>query len=171
MLFINDFLVSEKKDKLVLFQEVKSYLVKHKLIIINGENEPLSEEEIQNKLFNMEETLKLTAITISKLLYEFKGELSNYIVKIENYIEDTRENENYHSVAESFIQVIEALLQFKVVSNYLHKEIISEHHIQTISQKALNQAEIGNNIYLLDLLEYELLPLLQKLLLETNGEM
>ncbi|MCK1995974.1 hypothetical protein MPH47_01820 [Psychrobacillus psychrodurans] len=171
MLFINDFLVSEEKDKQVLLQDVKSYLTKQKLILINEKHEPMSEEEIKEKLYSMAGTLKLTATLISVILFEFKEELHNYIVKVQTYIEEIRENENYNSVTDSFIQVTEALLQFKAVSNYLHKELISEQSIQSISEKALNQAELGNNEYILDLLEFELLPIIQKFLNETNGEM
>jgi len=171
MLFINDILVTEEDDIQVVEKSVKSYLTEQKLVIMNEDNHPMNEEELQDNIANYSGTLKLTAITTSMLLREFKGELHNYILKVEDYIGDTRETEDFSTVSISFIQATEALLEFEVVAEFLQKKLINQQTIQDISRKALEQAKIGNSEYILDLLEYELLPILNHFINETNEEM
>jgi len=99
---------------------------------------------------------------------DFKEELHTYILKVKAYIETARETEDFSSMMTSFIQVTEALIEFEAVANFLGKKLIDQEQIQTISIKALEQAEEGNIDYILDLMEYELLPILQHFIDETN---
>ncbi|MBE1555014.1 hypothetical protein [Sporosarcina limicola] len=171
MIYVNELLVTEEKSRETAVQLVTEYLATKKLVLISGNNEILNEEEIRLLITEQPAVLKLTALHSNEVLRDFKEELHNYIVKIEEYVEDTRESENFTSAMNSFVQVAEALLEFEAVANYLRKKLINHQQIQAISTKALSQAEEGDSEYILDLIEYELLPILHQFIDETNEEM
>lgn len=168
MIYVNDVLVTEEKTLELAEKALKVYLATEKLVLTGQNEELLTEKEIEQMLVNLSTTIKLTATGSSKILMDFKEELHTYMLKVEAYIETTRETEDYSSIMASFVQVTEALLEFEAVANFLEKNLIDQEQIQTISIKALEQAEEGNTEYLLDLMEYELLPILQHFIDETN---
>ncbi|TQR17378.1 hypothetical protein [Psychrobacillus vulpis] len=170
MIFVNDVLVSKEENKDKANEILKSYLTTEKLILVNEHNELISNEEIEELLSKRAEVVKLVAIRISTLVRDFKEELHNYILEVEDYIENTRDCEDFSDTLSSFIQVTEALLQFSKVEDFLQKELINQQHLLEISEKSIQQAEVGNNEYVLDLIEYELLPILHNFLNETNEE-
>lgn len=172
MLYVNGQMVTEKMELEAVAQHLKEYLYKEKLIIVKQNNEPMLQEELASLLkSNTQEELHLSAMHTSVLLREFKEELENYIKKVEIYIEDMRETENFSDVLEGFVQVTEALLEFSIVERFLQKRLINKEQLNQISNKALARAEDGNYGYVLDLLEYELLSILHHLFDETNEVM
>lgn len=168
MIYVNNVLVTEEKAPETAGGKLKVYLATEKLVLLNENEELLEENEVEQLLMNLPSAINLTAIRSSELLANFKEELHTYILKVEGYIDTTRETEDFSTTMTSFIQVSEALLEFEAVANFLEKKLINQDQIQTITKKALEQAEEGNAEYLLDLMEYELLPILQNFIDETN---
>ena len=168
MIYVNDVLVTEEETYELAKNSLKVYLASEKLVLLNKMKNSYMNNEMEQILMNLPSAINLTAIRSSELLADFKEELHSYILKVEGYIDTTRETEDFSTTMTSFVQVSEALLEFEVVANFLEKKLIDQDQIQTITKKALEQAEEGNTEYLLDLMEYELLPILQNFIDETN---
>lgn len=171
MIYVNNILVTQEANKSVAGAVLKEFLIAEKLVVVKKENQPMSEQELNHALMNITEKLQLTAVRSSVLIREFKEELHSYNLRVEKYINDTRQSEDFTNITTSFVEVTEALLEFSTVSNYLQKEMINKELIQELSEKALQQVEVGNTEYLLDLMEYEILPILYHFIQETNEEM
>lgn len=171
MIYVNDVLVTEEENQKIAEKMLKMYLTTEKLVLIREDNEIVDEQEIGTILINRPAIVKLKAIRTSALLRDFKEELQNYILRVEEYVEATRESEDFSMVMTSFVQVTEGILEFSAVAKFLQKDLIDQQQIHEITKKALQQAEAGNNEYLLDLLEYELIPMIYHFLSETIEEM
>ncbi|MEK5146251.1 hypothetical protein MKX53_04360 [Psychrobacillus sp. FSL K6-4615] len=171
MLYVNDHLVTEEKEVEIVAQQLKDYLFTEKLIIVKQDQQPMSQDELASLLLNNNPELRLVAMHTSVLLSEFNDELETYIRKVEVYIEDMRETENFSDVLSGFVQVTEALLEFSSVEEFLQKSLLDQQQMNDISTKALARAEEGNYEYVLDVLEYEVLTILQHFLDETNEVM
>lgn len=171
MLYVNDHLVTEEKGVKLVAQQLKDYLLIEKLIIVKQNDEPMLQDELAELLMNNTSELRLVAKYTSELLREFKVELESYIRKVEIYIEDMRETENYSDILNGFVQVIEALLEFSSVEVFLQKSLVDKILVNELSAKVLVRAEEGNFEYVLDVLEYEVLSILQYFLDETNEVM
>ncbi|MFJ8246268.1 hypothetical protein [Peribacillus asahii] len=171
MIYINEDLVTQEIDPIKIKKAVKSYLHRENLVLIDKCGESLDEKEISELLFNSAGDIYLKAIDTSVLLNEFGKELNLYIKRVEQYIEDIRDSEDFSTVNSSFVQVIESILEFSKVETFLSKNLIDELAIKDLTEKAFIQVEKGNNEYILDLMEYELLPVLHNFLSEINEEM
>lgn len=171
MLFVNDYLVTEEKELETVAQQLKDYLFKEKLVIIRPDKEPASQDELASLLISGASELRLAAIHTSVLLRGYKEELESYVQKVETYVDDMREKENFTGVLVGFVQVTEALLEFAAVEEFLQKKLLDQHELNEISSKALARAEEGNFEYVLDVMEYELLTILHHFLNETNEVM
>lgn len=169
MIYINDKLVIETNNQDEAEQRLKKYLQKEKLLLINEDKQPISEQEWRVILSNLSGVKYLYAESTCTVLKDFKEELNLYIKKVEQYVDDVRDTENYLNVNDGFIQVTEALMEFYRVSQFLQKDIIDRNIIHKIAEKAFIQAEMGNEEYVLDLIEYELLPFLQRYDNEIDG--
>lgn len=170
MIYINDVFVTESKNPTEREQLLRKHLQEEEVILVDEKNVPLDINKIGDFLLDVTNTHYLKAIKTSFVLQEFKVELQQYIEKVENYIEQLRDNENYTTITEGFTQVVEALIEFDKVAAYLQKETIDQDMLREISVKAITQAEMKNFQYVLDLMEYELLPLIHNLFDEANGE-
>lgn len=171
MIYVNGYVVTEENDFDTAAELLKNFLFAEKLIVVKEDKEPMSQHELTAILKSGTKEIKLSAIKSSLLLREFKEELHTYILQVEQYVEKIRETENLSTVMNSFVQVTEALIEFSAVEEFLQKKLVQQNQLNDISRKALEQAEVGNNEYVLDLLEYELLPILHHFLDETNEVM
>lgn len=150
------------------YSALKSYLNSNHLILVNKENVPLMEDEIIKKLEQNVQEYHFNAIHSKELLTNFCEELRMYFEKLEAFIETAREEEQYDTVNTAFINVIEALMEFMIVQRFIDKTIYQASDLENLSTKALQQAQIGNNEYVLDLIEYEVFPLVEQLLKEIE---
>lgn len=171
MIYVNDHLVTVEKELEAVVKQLKDYLFNEKLVIVKKDQEPMSQGEVARLLMSNEPELRLAAMHTSVLLRGFKEELESYILKVETYVEDMRETENYSEVLGDFVQVIEGLLTFSAIEKFLQKSLINQQHVNELSSKALKRAEEGNFEYVLDILEYEVLAILHHFLNETNEVM
>lgn len=171
LLYVNEYKVTNEKEVEIVKEHLEEYLSKEKLIIVDHEGQPISQEGLSQLLLENVSELRLAAKSTSVMLREFKEELVSYIQNVETYIERMRENENFSDVLNGFIQVTEALLQFSSVEAFLQKSLVDQEQLNDLSTKALMRAKEGNYEYVLDLLEYELLAILYHFLDETNEVM
>ncbi|MBP2241984.1 hypothetical protein J2Z40_002557 [Cytobacillus eiseniae] len=171
MIYINDQLIVEDTSQSDSSIIVKKYLHKNRLVLVNNDGQPMSDEELNTFLSHLNGVQKLKAVSISNLLRDLKQELQLYIKKVEAYIENIRDNEDFSSVNTGFAQVMEGILEFSVVASFLQKDLIDPSYMQQLSEKAFARAETGEDEYVLDIIEYELLPILNRLYDEINEEM
>lgn len=171
MIYVNGNIVSDTDDIEIAAQDLKGYLATKRLLIVNDAKEPMSHQQLSAILSSNTEEIRLAAIETSVVLRAFKEELAAYILKVEQYIESTRETEDYSTVLTSYTQVTEALLDFSVVEEFLQKDLLDHQYLSDISSKCLKRGEEGNFEYILDIMEYELLPLFENFIKETNEVM
>ncbi|WNF22611.1 hypothetical protein [Mesobacillus jeotgali] len=162
MIYINEVPVAGDLNLELLKREIKAYLHKEKLVLIDQSGNILSENKVNSLLESSieKDQLFLQGVKTNLLLRDFKDELILYIKKVEDYIENVRDTEDFSTVKDSFVQIIESVLEFTSVSDFLQKDLIGQDTVKELAQKAFAQAESGNDVYILDLIEYELLPLL-----------
>lgn len=171
MIFINDQLVVEDTIQSDVTHIVKGYLHKNRLVLVNNEGQPMSDEEMKTLLSNLNGVQKLKAVSTSNLLRDLKQELQLYNKKVESYVENVRDNEDFSTVITSFAQVMEGILEFSAVATFMKKDFIDPSYMQQLTEKAFAGAETGEGEYVLDMIEYELLPILNRLYDEINEEM
>ncbi|WP_339210968.1 hypothetical protein NSQ41_03055 [Aeribacillus sp. FSL K6-8210] len=172
MIFVNDQLVVQDTTLEEALTKIKEYLWKHHLIIINNENVPLTDSQLEEVIKqNENQQVFFKAIKIKELLFEIYSELNDYVDKIEQYIDNIRDEENYSSVQEAFANVVEALIEFSNTQKYLDINVIDPKRLEEFSLKALRQTQLGNVEYVLDLMEYELVPLFKRLLKQLEERM
>jgi hypothetical protein len=164
MIFVNDQLVAHEGTHEMLFTELKNYLKLNQLVIINENNDPLYDEEVFALIANNKDECRLQAIYVNQLLSDLCLELTNYIKKIEDYVEKARDTGNLSSVHEAFVDVMEGLIEFSKIQDYIQTSVIDSAYLEKISLKALQQAQLGNDEYVLDLIEYEITPIFEELL-------
>jgi hypothetical protein len=164
MIFVNGQLVVDDGTCETAFTKLKDYLILNKLIVVDESNNPLNDEEILALIEKNTDECYVQAIDANQLLLDLCFELASYIEKIENYVERTRDEGNLSSVHEAFINVMEALIEFSKVQDYIQANVIDPTYLEKISLKALQQAQLGNDEYVLDLIEYEITPIFKDLL-------
>ena len=171
MIFINDQLIVEDMNQSNSSYIVKEYLSKSRLVLVNKDEQPMSEEEMNTLLSDLNGVQKLKAVSTSNLLRDLKQELHLYNKKIEEYIENIRDNGDFSTVNSGFAQVMEGIIEFSAVASFLQKDLIDPSYLQQLSEKAFSRAETGEGEYVLDIMEYELLPILNRLYDEIIEEM
>jgi hypothetical protein len=164
MIFVNGQLVAHEGTDEFLFTELKNYLKLNQLVIVSENITPLNDEEVFALIANNKDECHFQAIYANQLLSDLFLELTNYIEKIEVYVERIRDEGNLSSVHEAFVNVMEALIEFSKVQDYIQANVIDPTFLEKISFKALQQAQVGNDEYVLDLIEYEITPVFKELL-------
>jgi hypothetical protein len=159
MIKVGEKLFEKKSNILENLETIKEYLSEQHLIIVDKHHKPLDEEEIleflvdENPVFLVKEIYKLEKETIEENIF-----FINQIKKtIEELISDPKEASQVYKV---FIDIIEVLTHLERIGSYFTIEVISKSNIETISIKGLEQMELYNDSYILELIEYECLPML-----------
>lgn len=171
MIYINGFVVTGSNEYEVVLKEVKDFISTRRLLIVDSNNDPMSQEQLSTLLLHNSGEIQLTAIETSIVLRAFKEELDAYTLKVEQYVDNTRASEDFSSVLNSYAQVTEALIKFISVEEFLQKQLLDKQLLNELTHKCLKRAEEGNFEYILDIMEYELLPLLRNFVKETNEVM
>lgn len=163
MIFVNGQIIASEGTNDMLFAKLKEYVKINHLVIVDENDVPIGREEIFT-LIEKNENCYLKAVPTSQLLSDFYMELNNYIDKVESYVEAVRDNEgDLHSVHTAFINIMEALMEFAKVQSYVQTNVIDFEFLEEISSKAFQQAQHGNLDYILDLIDYEIIPVLKDL--------
>lgn len=147
----------------MLFTKLEEYIKINNLVIVDENDVPLGRDEVF-ALIKKSEKCYLKAVQTNQLLSDFYMELNSYIDKVESYVDRVRENErNLHSIPTAFINIMEALIEFSRIHSYVQTNIIDLEFLEEISLKSLQQVQHGNLDYILDLIDYEIVPLLKDL--------
>jgi hypothetical protein len=157
MIKIND---REFKNESVIeiIDSINDYLKEEKLILINNEGMPLCNKEVNTILANNtdfnfiatslaffeEETIKETLSYVKKVIHEV-----NRIINLDLEV-------NLLSVITDLLEGIEDLKILERNYEIINFEILD---VQKISLEILSEYQSGNENYILDVLEFELLPL------------
>lgn len=170
MIYVNNIDITSENE-LDIISTIKAFLTKEKMILVNEENLPIDNKDLEEIVLNMEENLFLNAIHTNSIIRDFVVELKEYVSKVEEYVENVRDTEDFSTVTDSFINITEALLEFSTVAIFLQKELVDQIQLKELTNRSLIGAESGNLEYVLDIIEYELLPILHRILNEINEEM
>ncbi|WP_339060492.1 hypothetical protein [Tepidibacillus marianensis] len=150
--------------------EIKKYLRENNLIIVDQSENPFSFEEIESMILNETEPIFYVKYIVD-LEKETIKDTIEYINNAEKRIHDIIEENNQVSIVQAFVKLMEALVSLEKIMSHFGSETLTSSWIQTISEKALSQIEKENYSYLVDLLEYEIMPKLVELkeaLLQRN---
>ncbi|MGC5324881.1 hypothetical protein [Brevibacillus sp. SYSU BS000544] len=160
MIKVGEYTFNKKETLKETLNTILEYLRINNLIIVDEIGTPLSESQVNEQLENNNDVVFYTK-TISNLEQETIDETLAYVKKVRSWIIENIEENNDSNLSQSFVTILEALLELEKVSTYFSIDAITAIKIQTLSQKALPQMEQGNEEYLRDLLEYEILPSIQ----------
>lgn len=152
----------KNENVMELIESINNYLKKEKLILLNNERMPFSNEEVNTILANNtdfnfiatslvffeKETSKETLSYVRKVIHEV-----NKIINLELEV-------NLLSVITDLLEGIEDLIIFEKNYEIINFEKLDVHKI---SLEILSEYQSGNENYILDVLEFELLPLYIKL--------
>lgn len=148
----------KNENAIKLIESINDYLKEKKLILVNKDGIPLCNEEVNtilanNKEFNFiaksltffkEETTKETLIYVKKVI-DTVGKIVNLDLKV-----------NLLSVISDLLEGTEDLILFEKNHSIKNFEVLN---VQKISLQILSEYQTGNENYILDVLEFELLPL------------
>lgn len=148
----------KNENAIELIESINDYLKEKKLILVNKDGIPLCNEEVNTILANYkefnfiakslvffkEETRKETLIYVKKVI-DTVGKIVNLDLKV-----------NLLSVISDLLEGIEDLILFEKSNSIKNFEVLN---VQKISLQILSEYQSGNENYILDVLEFELLPL------------
>ena len=158
MIRIGDFVLERKKTMEETLSALRLYLNKNRVIIVDENDYPCSEEQI--KILLGGDNVKLRIKTIVQLEKETIEESLEYIGRIERKINETIDCPNAADVFKWFPEIINAFLELQKIGTYFNSDIITMEKIDEIAKKGLTELEEKNDSYLRELIEYELQPLL-----------
>lgn len=142
--------------------QIRQYLQEHQMLIVNDEEMPLSEDEIVRVLQTQEEVY-FKVIPVKRFELEMLKETEQFLEHAEEELNDIVTNEETEKYMNAFLQISESLLELAPLVLYFGLELKINDKVKHYSQKALNQLELGNEEYIGELLEYEILPLLNEM--------
>jgi hypothetical protein len=158
MIKIDERLFENKQDREESLREIKQYLQQELIVLIGEDGIPLNENQIREQLLNPD--AEFNSKKINGLELEAISEATDYIERAEVGIKELLEEIDLVVIFKSFTDLMEALMYLEQLTRYFSFGIISIEKINAFGEKALVQMEKGNSSYLLDVIEYECLPLL-----------
>jgi hypothetical protein len=162
MIYINGTIIPKQNSLEDTFNSIKKFLLDEKSIIVNEHGAALSDNDILNMLANQSE-IHFQTKKVSEIEKETLEELQNYVEKAEIEIEKLRENDSMNETVQAFQDIVEAIFYFSKLQNYYHLTIINMDHIQKLTQKSYDRMKESNTDYLLDVIEFEFLPMIKSL--------
>jgi hypothetical protein len=145
-----------------VIKSINEYLKEEKLILVNNEGIPLCNEKVNNILANNTD-VNFIATSFAFFEKETIKETLSYVKKVideVNKIINLDLKVNLLSVITDLLEGIEDLIIIE--KNYYIKNF-EKLDVQKISLEILSEYESGNENHILDILEFELLPLYIKL--------
>jgi hypothetical protein len=157
MIKVGDKILQKKPNIDDNFKILKEYLNLNKLIVVNKEGEPLNDQAILSCLSSEDSHFHVKQVNV--LEQETIIETLQFTSRVEQTIKDTLDNHEEVAVFQTFIEIIEALTHLEKVAMYFSIEDINSTKIKELSKKGLQQMEQKNESYILELIEYECLPM------------
>jgi hypothetical protein len=162
MIYINGTKIQRQSSLEDTFNSIIMFLSNENSVIVNEHGVALSNNEILNILANQAEVHFQTK-KISEIEKETLEELQNYVENAELEIEKLRENGNLGEIVQAFQDIVEALFYFSKLQDFYQLTIINLNHVHKLTEKSFNQVKEANSDYLLDVIEFELLPMIESL--------
>ncbi|WP_025028332.1 hypothetical protein [Caldalkalibacillus mannanilyticus] len=157
---------SERMEKKKSLEEnveaVFQYLKENHLLIVDEDHIPLMEEVIIQKLA-AEESPQFITRSIQEVESETIQSVIEFIDQAEKNIKELADENNKAKIFQAFSDIVETFVELQSLTEYFDVAFPSEEKIKELSKKGLAQMENQNESYLLDLLEYECLPILEEL--------
>jgi hypothetical protein len=140
-----------------LFKKIKSHLHENQLVLADSSGAPLAETEIIN-IITSNSTYSFNSISISEIEDGFVHEMLEYVEKVEKYFSELSISSNSELIINTFIDLINSLTEIIKVANYYEFYFISIDNINEIANKAVSRIEAGDIDFILDIMEYEIIP-------------
>jgi hypothetical protein len=162
MIYINGTKIPRQNSLEDTLNLIKKLLLEDKSIIVNEHGAALSDNDILNMLENQTEVHFQTK-KVSEIEKETLEELQNYIEIAEFEIEKLRENDDMNKTVQAFQNIVETLFYFSKLQNYYQLSIIDLNHVHELTEKSYDRVKELNTDYLLDVIEFEFLPMILSL--------
>ncbi|WP_404404894.1 hypothetical protein [Jeotgalibacillus malaysiensis] len=151
-----------------LINEIKKYLHNEKKILLDKKGETLNDKALidiikSNKGYEFK-TNELRNIEIG-----FLKEMKNYLYELEFYINKVSYLEDQSNKINCFIDTINSLTELETAARYYNIDFYSIEEINEIANKAIKYIELNNIDYLMDVLEYEIVPRIRNFLEQIMG--
>lgn len=151
-----------------LINEIKKYLHNEKKILLDKKGETLNDEALieiikSNKGYEFK-TNELRDIEVG-----FLKEMKNYLYELEFYINKVSYLEDQSNKINCFIDTINSLTELETAARYYNIDFYSIEEINEIANKAIKYIELNNIDYLMDVLEYEIVPRIRNFLEQIMG--
>ncbi|MBO9596785.1 MAG: hypothetical protein J7559_03025 [Cohnella sp.] len=150
---------SDMEDNLAM---IRQYAKDEQVIVTNEEGEALDEEQIRDWL-NEHDMAIFQVKQVQELERETIASLIEYIDHAQIRIGELVEETNAGIIYQAFVEMIESLQYIESVTQYFGITNVSAERIKILSERALQQIELDNSSYIIDLFEFECLPLLLRI--------
>lgn len=149
--------IGDKSENIL--NQIQTHLYQNQLVITDNKGTPLEENEILN-IISTHSTYCFNTTSISDIENGFISEIIDYIKKVENHFTQlSMSNDNGH-IINIFIDLINSLIEIESTVGYFGIDFLNVEQIKEIANKALSRIEKGDIEYILDLMEYEIIPTL-----------
>ncbi|QXE00959.1 hypothetical protein [Terribacillus sp. DMT04] len=149
-----EFLNNNKED---LYEEIKVYLHEKQFIINDESGAPLSEKAFM-EIIASHSSYSFSVKQISTIEKEFIEELVIYIEKVKDKVDSFSKSNDKELIINGFINLINSLIEIQATAGYFEIEIIDIEYINELATRAISRIEDGDYDFLVDVMEYELVP-------------
>jgi hypothetical protein len=136
--------------------EIQFYLNQQQLVLVRENGTPFNYEEIED-IINTNSKYKFDTMSVKELEHGFINETIDYIDKVEKHFEKLS-TKNDKLIINTFIDVINSLAEIAHVTDFRGMDFWKIEEINEISRKAVSRIEVGDINYLVDILEFEIVP-------------
>jgi hypothetical protein len=141
----------------ILLKQIKTYLYENQLILAGSNGDSLTETEIIN-IIAVNPTYSFNTISVSEVENGFINEMLDYVEKVEKYFTQLSDSNDNEFIINTFIDLINSLTEIVKVAEHYKVNFLSIENINEIANKAISRIEIGDIDFLLDVMEYEIIP-------------
>ncbi|MET3697648.1 hypothetical protein SAMN05877753_106246 [Bacillus oleivorans] len=159
MFIINKEKFSSKNGIDNLLKEIKFYLHENQLVLTNSKGVPLTEEEIEN-IISSNPSYKFDSISVSELETEIVNDMVDYIKRVEKNFSEISQSNNNEKIINSYIELINSMIEIVKVAEHFDIEFLTPEQINEITNKSISRIEKGDIEFIIDVMEYELIPML-----------
>jgi hypothetical protein len=150
----------ERKNTLKeTWKNIQNYLHENQLILVDEQGIALNENQIIAKL-TTETVCEFYTKEVKELERETIDEVICYIGQVEGKVEELLESDQREILTQSFVDLMEALLEISTLCRYFHLDVLTEEKVRDLFQKALPRVEQRDEQYMLDVIEYEMIPMM-----------
>lgn len=151
----------KRKDTLEeTWKDIKEFLHNNQVIVVDSNGVALSENQIIEKL-TTETNFEFFTKNVFELEKETISEVIRYIDQVEVNVATVLESNDIESLIQSFADLMEALLEITSLCEYFQVDELNGEKVHSLLQKALPRVDQKDEQYMLDVIEYEIIPIMQ----------